>query len=109
ESCVLFDSVINSWSRWFTRTSVIPFLNKITVFESKRFQRLPQIYHIDKYFSWHFMQANYAWLTIYPHLTQETNSTIVRLAFATVKETILQITLKDLEMLWLELRWGPFL
>ena len=33
ESLVLFDSVINS--RWFLRTSIILFLNKIDVFKSK--------------------------------------------------------------------------
>jgi guanine nucleotide-binding protein subunit alpha len=33
ESLVLFDSVINS--RWFLRTSIILFLNKIDVFKRK--------------------------------------------------------------------------
>lgn len=33
ESLVLFESVINS--RWFLRTSIILFLNKIDVFKSK--------------------------------------------------------------------------
>jgi hypothetical protein len=33
ESLVLFDSVINS--RWFLRTSIILFLNKIDVFKTK--------------------------------------------------------------------------
>ena len=33
ESLVLFDSVINS--RWFLRTSIILFLNKIDVFKNK--------------------------------------------------------------------------
>ena len=38
ESLVLFDSVINS--RWFLRTSIILFLNKIDVFKNK----LPKVH-----------------------------------------------------------------
>ena len=40
ESLVLFESVINS--RWFLRTSIILFLNKIDVFKTK----LPKVHHI---------------------------------------------------------------
>ena len=40
ESLVLFESVINS--RWFLRTSIILFLNKIDVFKSK----LPKVRHL---------------------------------------------------------------
>ena len=43
ESLVLFESVINS--RWFLRTSIILFLNKIDVFKKK----LPKI-PLEKYF-----------------------------------------------------------
>ncbi|KAF7316132.1 Heterotrimeric G-protein alpha subunit [Mycena indigotica] len=43
ESLVLFDSVINS--RWFLRTSIILFLNKIDVFKAK----LPKV-PLNKYF-----------------------------------------------------------
>jgi guanine nucleotide-binding protein G(i) subunit alpha len=39
ESLVLFESVINS--RWFLRTSIILFLNKIDVFKAK----LPKVFH----------------------------------------------------------------
>ena len=38
ESLVLFESVINS--RWFLRTSIILFLNKIDVFKAK----LPKVF-----------------------------------------------------------------
>ena len=39
ESLILFESVINS--RWFLRTSIILFLNKIDVFKHK----LPKVSH----------------------------------------------------------------
>ena len=44
ESLVLFESVINS--RWFLRTSIILFLNKIDVFKSK-LPKVRGIYHTD--------------------------------------------------------------
>ncbi|KAL0569819.1 Guanine nucleotide-binding protein alpha-2 subunit [Marasmius crinis-equi] len=103
ESLILFESIINS--RWFLRTSIILFLNKIDVFKKK----LPKV-PLEKYFAeytggndinkaakyilWKFMQANRARLSVYPHLTQATDTTNIRLVFAAVKETILQNALK---------------
>ncbi|CAL1711805.1 unnamed protein product [Somion occarium] len=104
ESLVLFDSVINS--RWFLRTSIILFLNKIDVFKNK-LPKVPleryfpeytggaDINKAAKYILWRFMQANRARLSVYPHLTQATDTTNIRLVFAAVKETILQNALKD--------------
>jgi guanine nucleotide-binding protein G(i) subunit alpha len=104
ESLVLFESVINS--RWFLRTSIILFLNKIDVFKNK----LPKV-PLDQYFPeytggtdvnkgakyilWRFMQANRARLNVYPHITQATDTSNIRLVFVTVKETILQNALKE--------------
>ncbi|KAG8968856.1 Guanine nucleotide-binding protein alpha-2 subunit [Tulasnella sp. 419] len=104
ESLVLFESVINS--RWFLRTSIILFLNKIDVFKAK----LPKV-PLEKYFPeytggadinkaakyilWRFTQANRARLSVYPHLTQATDTSNIRLVFAAVKETILQNALRD--------------
>ncbi|KAI3608772.1 heterotrimeric g-protein alpha gpa3-like protein [Moniliophthora roreri] len=104
ESLILFESIINS--RWFLRTSIILFLNKIDVFKKK----LPKV-PLERYFSeytggsdinkaakyilWKFMQTNRARLSVYPHLTQATDTTNIRLVFAAVKETILQNALKD--------------
>jgi len=104
ESLVLFESVINS--RWFLRTSIILFLNKIDVFKSKlpkvplekyfpEYTAGPDINKAAKYILWRFMQANRARLSVYPHLTQATDTTNIRLVFAAVKETILQNALKD--------------
>ncbi len=93
ESLVLFESVINS--RWFLRTSIILFLNKIDVFKNKvpkvsATYRLFEDGSVDlalqvpleryfpeytggndinkaaKYILWRFMQANRARLSVYP-------------------------------------------
>ncbi|KAJ7718628.1 G-protein alpha subunit [Mycena metata] len=104
ESLVLFESVINS--RWFLRTSIILFLNKIDVFRGKlgkvpleryfpEYTGGPDINKAAKYILWRFMQENRARLSVYPHLTQATDTKNVRLVFAAVKETILQNALKD--------------
>jgi guanine nucleotide-binding protein G(i) subunit alpha len=104
ESLALFESVINS--RWFLRTSIILFLNKIDVFKVKlpkvpleryfpEYTGGPDINKAAKYILWKFMQANRARLSVYPHLTQATDTTNIRLVFAAVKETILQNALKD--------------
>lgn len=104
ESLALFESVINS--RWFVRTSIILFLNKIDVFKTK-LPKVPlakffeeytggtDVNKAAKYILWKFMQANRARLSVYPHLTQATDTTNIRLVFAAVKETILQNALKD--------------
>ncbi|KAF8952314.1 guanine nucleotide binding protein, alpha subunit [Flammula alnicola] len=97
---------IRHHSRWFLRTSIILFLNKIDVFKSK-LPKVPleryfpeytggtDINKAAKYILWKFMQANRARLSVYPHLTQATDTSNVRLVFAAVKETILQNALKD--------------
>jgi guanine nucleotide-binding protein G(i) subunit alpha len=82
------------------------FLNKIDLFKVK----LPKV-PLDKYFPeytggsdvnkaakyilWRFTQLNRARLSIYPHLTQATDTGNIRLVFAAVKETILQNALRD--------------
>ncbi|ORY03003.1 G protein alpha subunit [Basidiobolus meristosporus CBS 931.73] len=104
ESLILFESVVNS--RWFLRTSIILFLNKIDLFREK-LPRVPlekyfpeytggaDINKAAKYILWKFTQTNRAKLNIYPHLTQATDTSKIRLVFAAVKETILQNALKD--------------
>ncbi|KAF4126864.1 guanine nucleotide-binding protein G(i) subunit alpha [Geosmithia morbida] len=104
ESLLLFDSVVNS--RWFMRTSIILFLNKVDIFK----QKLPRsplgnyfpdytggsdVNKAAKYLLWRFNQVNRAHLNLYPHLTQATDTSNVRLVFAAVKETILNNALKD--------------
>ncbi|SCU89580.1 LAFA_0E19262g1_1 [Lachancea sp. 'fantastica'] len=104
ESLILFDSVVNS--RWFARASVVLFLNKIDVFAEK-VQHVPlENYFSDyaggkdinkaaKYILWRFVQLNRAHLNIYPHVTQATDTSNIKLVFAAIKETILENSLKD--------------
>jgi guanine nucleotide-binding protein G(i) subunit alpha len=122
ESLVLFDSVVNS--RWFMRTSIILFLNKVDLFRAKLARSPLGNYFPDysggndvnraaKYLLWRFNQVNRAHLNLYPQsvvslwigslsqaltwlsLTQATDTSNIRLVFAAVKETILQNALKD--------------
>ncbi|KAF1737715.1 hypothetical protein BB8028_0002g03340 [Beauveria bassiana] len=104
ESLLLFDSVVNS--RWFMRTSIILFLNKVDIFKQKLTRSPLANYFPDysggndvnkaaKYLLWRFNQVNRAHLNLYPHLTQATDTSNIRLVFAAVKETILSNALKD--------------
>ena len=75
ESLVLFESVVNS--RWFLRTTIILFLNKIDVFRQK-IKKIPlenffpdygggtDLNKAAKYILWRFDQTNRAKLSIYP-------------------------------------------
>lgn len=104
ESLVLFENVVNS--RWFSRTSVVLFLNKIDLFAEK-LQKAPlekyfpdytggqDINKAAKYILWRFVQLNRANLSIYPHVTQATDTSNIKLVFAAIKETILENSLKD--------------
>lgn len=104
ESLVLYDNVVNS--RWFARTSVVLFLNKIDLFAEK-IKKVPlETYFPDytggqdinkaaKYILWRFVQLNRANLNIYPHVTQATDTSNIKLVFAAIKETILENKLKD--------------
>jgi len=75
ESLVLFDSVVNS--RWFMRTSIILFLNKVDLFRGKLKKSPLGAYFPDysggddvnratKYLLWRFNQVNRAHLNLYP-------------------------------------------
>lgn len=75
ESLVVFESVINS--RWFLRTSIVLFLNKIDLFKAK-LAKVPLNHFFPdysgrddpkkaaKYILWRFTQMNRAKLNIYP-------------------------------------------
>lgn len=75
ESLILFDSVVNS--RWFLRTSIILFLNKVDLFQKKLPRSPLSNYFPDysggddynraaKYILWRFNQVNRAHLKLYP-------------------------------------------
>ncbi|KAI0255643.1 G-protein alpha subunit [Lactifluus subvellereus] len=104
ESFANFESVVNS--RLFRHTSIILLLTGIDKFKAK-IHKVP----LDKYFPeytggadvnkgakyilWQFMQINRARLPVYPHITQDSDPSTIRLIFTCVKETILENTLKD--------------
>ncbi|KAI3624151.1 GPA2 [Malassezia furfur] len=103
ESLVLFES-------WFARTSIVLLLNKIDIFRQK-IPRHPlsdyfpeytggdDVNKAAKYILWRFTLANRAKLNIYPHLTQATDTSNIRLVFAAVKETLLQNSLRETGLL----------
>ncbi|BFZ61509.1 Guanine nucleotide-binding protein alpha-2 subunit [Saitoella coloradoensis] len=104
ESLALWESVVNS--RWFVRTSVVLFLNKVDLFKGK-LGRVPLRDYFPEYeggsdpskaakfILYKFTKLNRAELKVYPHLTQATDTGNIRLVFAAVKETILQNALQD--------------
>ncbi len=80
ESLVLFDSIVNS--RWFMRTSIILFLNKVDLFKAKLGRSALARYFPDysggndvnraaKYLLWRFNQVNRAHLNLYPQYVLE--------------------------------------
>ena len=93
ESLALFDSVVNS--RWFSRTTVVLFLNKIDVFAEKLKYSLENFFpdykggsNISngvKYILWRFNKLNRSGLNIYPHVTQATDTSNIELVMAAVK------------------------
>ncbi|KAI8971249.1 G protein complex alpha subunit GpaB [Pilobolus umbonatus] len=104
ESLVLFESVINS--RWFSRTTIILFLNKIDLFQQK-IKKVPMEQFFPdygggsdankaaKYIMWRFNQTNRAKLNIYPHLTLAIDTIKTRLVFDVIISTIIQNSLID--------------
>ncbi|KAI5284013.1 Guanine nucleotide-binding protein alpha-2 subunit [Ascosphaera aggregata] len=89
ESLILFDSVINS--RWFMRTSIVLFLNKVDLFRAK-IERSPLSNYFPEYSGgndpnraakfllWKFTQVNRAHLTLYPQYVDIKSSTFSHLS-----------------------------
>ena len=103
ESIQLFDSVVNS--RWFLRSSIIFFMNKTDLFK-ERLRRFP----LEKYFSDYtsgfdpskaakfmllqFSEVNRQKLKIYPHYTNATDTSQIKVVFTAIKDTLVQNFLK---------------
>ena len=106
ESIQLFDSIVNS--KWFVNTQVMLFLNKIDIFIKKLKQSPLNNYFPEysgdpddakasvKYILTLLKSRNRANLTIYPHVTQATDSSNIELVFATLAETVLENKIKNL-------------
>lgn len=108
ESLTLFDSVVNS--RWFSRCSIVLFLNKIDVFVEKLPYSPLENYFPDysggndankaaKYILWRFTRVNRSGLPIYPYITQATDTNNIKLVFVVVRESILSNILHDTGLL----------
>ncbi|KAI8060264.1 G-protein alpha subunit [Gongronella butleri] len=108
ESLVLFESVVNS--RWFLRSSVILFLNKIDIFKKKLpvvplekyfpdYGGAGDLHKAIKYILWRFSQTNRARLPIYPHITEATNTEKIRMVLDAVRQTVLRNSLIDCGLL----------
>ena len=103
ESIQLFDSVVNS--RWFLRSSIIFFMNKTDLFK-ERLKRFPlEQYFSDytsgfdpgkaaKYILLQFSEVNRQKLKIYPHYTNATDTSQIKVVFTAIKDTLVQNFLK---------------
>ncbi|KAL7752075.1 guanine nucleotide-binding protein subunit alpha [Sorochytrium milnesiophthora] len=110
EALSLFDSICNS--RWFTKTSIILFLNKIDLFESK-LPRSP----IEKFFpeyaggenldaakdfflnKFRDLNQNPDTKQVYPHYTCATDTNQIKFVMAAVNDIIIKKNLEDCGLL----------
>ncbi|KAK7451015.1 hypothetical protein VKT23_012692 [Stygiomarasmius scandens] len=95
ESIELFGSIVNA--KCFSGARVCIFMNKIDEFKEK-IHRVPFSQHFPEYtfeqdtnkaakfILWKMMQTNKAKLSIYPHLTEATDATMIKHVFDAVKE-----------------------
>ncbi|KJE92418.1 GTP-binding protein alpha subunit [Capsaspora owczarzaki ATCC 30864] len=106
ESLRLFDNIVNY--RWFSKTSIILFLNKTDIFDEKiRYSNLRDYFpeydgaDQDGNHAREFILTKFADLNrmdgkaLYPHFTCATDTENIRFVFMSVKDTILQQNLKD--------------
>lgn len=105
EALTLFDSICNS--RWFTKTSIILFLNKIDVFKDKLeevpiekyfpdYQGGPDYESACIYFKERFTQLNMSdTKQIYTHYTCATDTNQIRFVMEAVNDIIIQNSLRQ--------------
>lgn len=104
ESLALFESVVNS--RWFARTSIVLFLNKVDVLQSKlpyspleahfpEYTGGQNVNNAVKYILWRFTQTNRSNLSIFPHVTEATDTSNIQIVFTAVESAIFDNSLKD--------------
>jgi len=109
EALALFDSIANS--RWFVRTSIILFLNKIDLFKEKLTRSPISNFFPDysggdsydagsAYFQQRFVSLNQSHTkTIYSHLTCATDTRQIRFVLSSVNDIIIQVNLRDCGLL----------
>lgn len=105
EALTLFDSICNS--RWFAKTSIILFLNKIDIFKDKiedvsieeyfpDYQAGPDYEAACDYFRQRFEQLNMSETKqIYTHYTCATDTNQIRFVMAAVNDIIIQNSLRQ--------------
>lgn len=113
EALTLFDSICNS--RWFTRTSIILFLNKIDLFKEKLPVSPLSDYFADfmppahphdmfnaasEYIVSRFVSLNQSpSKTIYTHFTCATDTQQIKFVLSAVNDIIIQVNLRDCGLL----------
>ena len=108
ESFVVFESVVNS--KWFSRSSIVLFLNKTDIFKQKlTYSPLKRCFpeftggddfdSAAEFIKQKFLSLNHSGVHIYPHLTCATDTSQIEFVFSAVKETILTKALKETGLL----------
>lgn len=110
ESLALFDSICNS--RWFVKTSIILFLNKIDLFKQKIETSDISTYFPDftgrpgdvqagcEYFSHRFQAMNQnPQKQVYVHLTCATDTSQIKFVLSAVNDIVIQANLRDCGLL----------
>lgn len=109
EALTLFDSICNS--RWFVKTSIILFLNKIDLFKMKISRSPIEKYFPDykggdnydaatEYFLQRFVSLNQSEAKqVYTHFTCATDTTQIKFVMAAVNDIIIQTNLRDCGLL----------
>lgn len=109
EALTLFDSICNS--RWFTRTAIILFLNKIDLFKQK-LPYSPMINYFPDYTGGSDYNAACDYIvnrfvglnrsdskTIYSHFTCATDTNQIKFVISAVNDVIIQVNLKSCGLL----------
>ncbi|KAH9814822.1 guanine nucleotide-binding protein subunit alpha [Melampsora americana] len=116
EALNLFDSICNS--RWFTKTSIILFLNKIDLFKEKLKESKIENFFMDfhplpshasdqdrlqagaDFFSNKFISLNQSpTKQVYVHLTCATDTSQIRFVLSAVNDIIIQVNLRECGLL----------
>lgn len=109
EALTLFDSICNS--KWFVKTSIILFLNKIDIFKEKILTSPLEKYFPDykggkdydkacDYVTQKFCNLNQSDVKqVYPHLTCATDTQQIKFVMAAVNDIIIQNNLRDCGLL----------
>lgn len=105
EALTLFDSICNS--KWFVKTSIILFLNKIDIFKEKLLKSPLNSYFPDfdggtdynkacDFFTKKFVSLNQSDVKqVYPHLTCATDTQQIKFVMAAVNDIIIQNNLRE--------------